>query len=269
MDKTSLIDRYSDNAEQRVLLSHVYDLMLRSVNRNLLTASDFIAERDRMAVASMLTACGCTSYLFCGGYPEAERCSVVFLPEYLGAEEIGADPSLAGLAVLEAAVSRFDAADANLTHRDVLGSLMGLGIERDAIGDILCEKAKALIVVRAKLTDYLLEHLTKISRYPVDVRVCESYELTPKVDYVEDSDTVASMRLDAVVASVFRLSRSGADEAVSGGLVAVNGVTVTKSDRTVSEGEKISLRGKGKVVIDSIDGRSKKGRLRFRFRKYQ
>lgn len=269
MEKTQLIDRYSDNAEQRVTLSHIYDLMIRSADRNILLSSDFISERDRGAVESLLSACGCTSYLFFGGHPEAERCSVVFLPDYLTAEDVTGEPSLSELAFVEAAVSRFDAPDADLSHRDVLGSLMGLGIERDAIGDILCEKAKTVIIVRAKLADFLLENLTKISRYKVDVKVYDRYEITPKIDYVEDSDTVASMRLDAVAASVFRLSRSGAVEAIDGGLVSVNGVTVTKSDRTVGEGDKISLRGKGKVVIDGIDGRSKKGRLRFRFRKYK
>lgn len=269
MDKTSLVDRYSGDPEQRVLLSHLYDLMLRSHDRNLLTVSDFLTERDRRAAEAMLTACGCRNALFYGGYPEAERTAALFLPEYLSEEQITAEPSLAELAFLELKVNRFEASAADLSHRDVLGALMGLGIERDVIGDIVSYGDRAVIVVREKAVPFLTEHLTKVGRYKVDVTVFERYAITPTVDYIEGSDTVASMRLDAVAAAVFSLSRSDASAAIGGGLVLLNGAPVTKADRAVGEGDKISMRGKGKVVIDRIDGRSKKGRLRFRFRKYK
>jgi RNA-binding protein YlmH len=91
----------------------------------------------------------------------------------------------------------------------------------------------------------------------------------PKRDFIEGYDTVASMRLDAVTASIFKLSRGSAADAIGGGLAAVNGVAVTKPDLAVKAGDKISLRGKGKAVVDAVEGLSKKGRIRFRFRKYQ
>ena len=77
------------------------------------------------------------------------------------------------------------------------------------------------------------------------------------------------MRLDAVISSVFSVSRSAASDAINCGFVSVNGISATKPDRTVSEGDKLSLRGKGKAVIDSVGGFSKKGRIRFSYRKYR
>jgi len=150
-----------------------------------------------------------------------------------------------------------------------LGSLMGLGIERDVIGDILAEGGQAVMVVKASIAPFLQENLTKIGRYRVDVTLHDTYGMKPKSDFIEDYDTVASMRLDAVAATIFKLSRGSATDAIGGGLVAVNGVAVTKPDLCVKAGDKISLRGKGKAVVDAVEGLSKKGRIRFRFRKYQ
>ena len=145
---------------------------------------------------------------------------------------------------------------------------MGLGIERDVVGDILAEGGQAVMVVKSSIAPFLQENLTKIGRYRVEVTLYDTYEMVPKRDFVEGYDTVASMRLDAVAASIFKLSRGSAADAVSGGLVVVNGGVVTKTDHTVKPGDKISLRGKGKAVVDAVDGLSKKGRIRFRFRKY-
>ena len=146
---------------------------------------------------------------------------------------------------------------------------MGLGIERHLIGDIIADGGTAVFAAKSKIVPFLSENLTKISRYPVEIAVYEQYEMTPKQDFTADSDTVASMRLDAVVSSVFSLSRGAASSAISGGLVSVNSLPVTKSDRAVNEGDKITLRGKGKAIIDSVGGFSKKGRIRFSYRKYK
>lgn len=269
MDKSLFVDRYATTPEQRMLFSHLLDLMLRSENRNTLTVSDFMADADRLKVIELLNAIKCKNYFLYGGYEGAERYCAVFLPDYLSQEDVTFAPSMAEITFVKATVSRFDLPDADLSHRDVLGSLMGLGIERDAIGDIVVEGSTAIFVVKSKLSAYIKDNLTKISRYKVEIELHDNYELTPQIDYVIDSDTVSSMRLDAVVASVFHLSRGNSCDSIHAGLVSLNGAPLTKIDHTIKSGDKIALRGKGKIVIDSIDGMSKKGRLRFQFRKYR
>lgn len=216
-----------------------------------------------------MRACHADYYFAYGGYSDAERCCPIFLPEYLTPEDVVGSPDLAGITYVKADVGRFNAKAADLSHRDVLGALMGLGIERDAVGDIVADRSSALIILKSKLQDFVREHLVKIGRYPVEVTLHATYEVQPKLDYVEDCDTVASMRLDAVVAAIFCISRGSASDAVNGGIVSVNGTPQTKGDHIVAVGDKIALRGKGKALIDAIDGLSKKGRLRFRFRKYR
>lgn len=268
MDKNKLIDRFAAGEEQRIMLSHLYDLFTRANDRNIITASRFLSETERAAAEGFLRAAGCDRYLFFGGYDGAERQCAVFLPEYLTEDDVRAEPSLCEITYVTASVGKFDRESADISHRDVLGSLMGLGIERDSVGDIIANGEEAVFIIKTRLGGFIRDNLTKISRYPVEATLHDSYRVTPKQDFTTDSDTVASMRLDAVISSVFSVSRGTAAEAVSGGLVSINGVSVSKPDRIVNEGDKLTLRGKGKVIIDTVGGLTKKGRIRFTFKKY-
>ncbi len=268
MDKNKLIDRFAAGEEQKIMLSHVYDLMVRASDRNIITASRFLSEAECAAAEGFLRAAGCDRHFFFGGYDGAERQCAVFLPEYLTEDDVRSEPALCEITYVSASVSKFDRESADISHRDVLGSLMGLGIERDSVGDIMASGGEAVFVIKTKLAEFIRDNLTKISRYPVEVTLHDSYSVTPKQDFITDSDTVASMRLDAVISSVFSVSRGTAADAVSGGLVSINGVSASKPDRIVNEGDKLTLRGKGKVIIDTVGGLTKKGRIRFTFKKY-
>lgn len=269
MNKTEIINKISSDPEQRILLSHIFDLCERRNSRNVITASDFLSEPDAYLAEILINTVKAENYVFFGGYGDAERKCVVFLPDYYTEDDINDEPSLCDISYIEASVDKFNEKSASFSHRDVLGSLMGLGIERHLIGDIVADGGRAVFAVKSKIVPFITENLIKISRYPVTITVYDKYEMTPKNDYVSDSDTVASMRLDAVISSVFLVSRSAACDAINGGLVSVNGIAVIKPDRTVNEGDKLSLRGKGKAVIDSVGGFSKKGRIRFSYRKYR
>ncbi len=269
MNKTELINKISSDAEQRILLSHVYDLCERRDGRNIITASDFMSEPDAHAAQILINTIKAENYLFFGGYDEAERKCAIFLPDYFAESDVNDEPSLCDIAYVKVSVDKFNEKGANFSHRDVLGSLMGLGIERHLIGDIIADGGSAVFAVKSKIVPFITENLTKISRYPVKIAVFDKYEMTPKQDFTVGSDTVASMRLDAVVSSIFSVSRTSVSGAISGGLVSVNGLPVTKPDRSVNEGDKLTLRGKGRAVIDSVGGFSKKGRIRFSYRKYR
>ena len=269
MDKTQLITKFSSNYEQKILLSHIYDLAQRRDGRNILTSSNFLSESDCNLVDSFLKAISCKNYMQYGGYSEAERRICIFLPDYYTADDVISTPMLAEINYITIKVNKYEASKADISHRDVLGSLMGLGIERDSVGDIIAEGDSAVFVVKSALSEFIKDNLIKVSRYGVDITVSESYEIKPKLDYETGYDTVASMRLDAVVSSIFKLSRSSASEYISAGLVSVNGSICTKPDNIIKEKDKLSLRGKGKAVIDRLDGTSKKGRIRFVYLKYK
>ena len=254
MDKNSLISHYAETPDERSTLSHVIDLAERSWSRSTVESGSFMSDALRMRCEKMLIQAGYKDFFFFGGYPDAERTCPVFYTDYCTPEMIEDTPSLAEITFVTADLDRFNR-DADLSHRDVLGSLM--------------ERGRAVFTVKTAIAPFINESLVKVSRYPVSITLHEKYEIQRQEDFEERFDTVASLRLDAVTASLFSTSRSIASDAITAGLVSVNGATAKKSDAPITEGDKISFRGHGRAELEKIDGTSKKGRVRILFKKWK
>ena len=202
-----------------------------------------------------------TRTLFYGGYEGAERVVLLNLPDYAFLED--ANP----LVLIRAQIG---AGAKSLSHRDYLGSLLGLGIKREMIGDILVREDGADIIVLSEIADFILQHYCKAGRTTVSLTRHEIAELiVPAVKCRQITDTVASLRLDSIVASAFGLSRGKAAEAITRGLVFVNHVEMSKTDFQVSEGDQITLRGKGKACLAEVGGKSRKDRQYIVVKRYE
>lgn len=201
-----------------------------------------------------------TRSIFYGGYEEAERVILISLPDYAKLSDYN---PLTVIRATKAEGSR------ELTHRDYLGSLVGLGIKRELLGDILVREDGADIIALADIADFILMNYYKAGRTNLSLTQQPIGELVvPQQKRAIVTDTVASLRLDSVVASAFGLSRGKAAEAVGRGIVFVNHVEVTKADFSVSEGDKIVVRGKGKACLTEIGGKSRKDRQYITIEKY-
>ena len=157
-----------------------------------------------------------------------------------------------------------------LTHRDYLGSLLGLGLERDSLGDIaLQDEHRAVVFCTRGMASFLCSNVEKIAS---DTVKCLPYTVddtfTDGRKYRPISDTVASPRLDCVVAALTNLSREAAQTAVRSGLVEVEYETEERTDRMLTPPVTLSVRGHGKFILRSFDGETKKGRLRLRADQY-
>ncbi len=267
MNKTALAERYSNTAEQKILLCHLLDLYERSNDKNIITVSNFMSESDSLTAKRMLSSIPACNFFIFGGYDEGERACAVFLPDYLSEDDIIRSPEIAEICYLDISVGTYNRQLANFTHRDCLGSLMALGIEREMIGDIIAAGSQAVIVIKSGISDYILENLTKIGRYPVTVTVLEKCGIKPIDDFDRLSGTVQSMRLDAVLSEIFGLSRSASCDMISGRAVTVSGGIALKPDLEIKAGDRISFRGKGKAIIEAVDGTTKKGRIKFSYKK--
>ena len=149
-----------------------------------------------------------------------------------------------------------------LTHRDVLGSLMGLGIERTNFGDIIMQTGGAQLIVDAAMADYVKQNFTKIAMVSVSVEDMDISEIQPKEEKIKEiRTTVASLRLDAVASSGFSVSRTKVVSSINAGLVQVNWQPAKGPAQEVKEGDIISLRGRGRMKIEEITGTSRKGRI--------
>ena len=146
---------------------------------------------------------------------------------------------------------------------------MGLGLTREKLGDILMEDGRCQVVVLREALPILLSQWEGAGRWKLKVREIPVSELSPRPPEVKTiRDTVAAMRLDAVLASGFSTSRSKAAELVSAGRVSVNHRECMKSDRTVEQGDVLSCRGLGKCVVKEVLGQSKKGRIMLVLERY-
>ncbi|MCL1846120.1 MAG: YlmH/Sll1252 family protein [Defluviitaleaceae bacterium] len=148
-----------------------------------------------------------------------------------------------------------------LGHRDILGALMALGIERDVIGDILIGKHFATLVCLPEISKYIAENLTKAGRVGLTVSEIPICELPAREENLTiKTDTVASLRLDAVLCAAFGLSRAKAAELISAGRVNLNHQNCLRPDKDVGENALISVRGLGRARLLEVGGVSKKGR---------
>jgi len=156
-----------------------------------------------------------------------------------------------------------------LSHRDFLGSLMGLGVERKTVGDILVYEDRAYVFILKDMEDYILENVDKIGRHGVKIRSIMPDELTlPEKKTEEISGTVSAPRLDAVVALCTRLSRGKASELIETDKVSVNWEVKNNVSLSLKDGDLISIRGYGRFKLDKINGLSRKGRIHITILKY-
>lgn len=145
-------------------------------------------------------------------------------------------------------------------HRDILGSIMGLGIGREKIGDIFVGEGEAHAFVLQDMSAYIAASVDRVGNVPVRIEALEAWPHLAAAQGTELRATVASIRLDAVIGAAWKLSRGRASELVAAGRVQVNHQLELRADRQLPEGAVISIRGMGRSVLAEIGGLTKKGR---------
>lgn len=255
MNKTELLNKFSKDPEERIVLARALDQLDRAQNRSIPCATQFLSPAQRAALEPLLAACGHPKHLFHGGYEGAERTVCVFLPDWQEAEDWDAADELSAI---ECA---YPPTGADLTHRDLLGGLMGIGLTRERVGDILVGESAAQIVCLRDAAPIILSQFGQAGRYRLRLREIPLSALAPAPAEVKlIHDTVSTLRLDAVLSCGFSLARGKAADAVTGGRVSLNHRECLKPDKPVGEGDVLTCRGLGKCVVKEVPGQTKKGR---------
>ncbi|MDR1205332.1 MAG: RNA-binding protein [Peptococcaceae bacterium] len=245
--------------ERDQLAAHMDDLARRA-SKTGVAGSKFLTPAEKQLVRQRFALRQDILLKLDGGYTGAEREIAVFIQPEFGIYH--ADDCLSALKL------EYRPQDP-VSHRDVLGSLMALGIERPVIGDILCGSGQTALVCLKSMAAYLTEHLQKIGRVGVNVSAVALSDLPEKHEELAvKTATVASLRLDAVLCAIFRISRSRASELVSTQKINLNHMPVADPSQKVPEGAILSVKGMGRAVLISTDGFSKKGRIFIKFGLY-
>ncbi len=251
--RRELLQKYARSSEDDALLARLLDKYEAWQRTGLMQVGRFLSERDRLCCEPVWRELGVTP-VFWGGYPEAERVMAI-LPADWQDEEAVTHGEDSPVTVFRASFR----AEEPLSHRDFLGALMGLGVERDTVGDIIPRDDTCDIIVTKEVSSYILQNLTSAGRTALRLEIIPEAEAKP-AEFRIIRDTVASLRLDAVVGSGFSLAREKAASAIRTGKVSVNGLECLKPDKAVEAGTRISLRGLGKIELSEVGGLSRKGR---------
>lgn len=275
--------------DDKLILAQAEDRLEQCQAYDMLSHTGFLDARQQSLVRRAFgERRGDVRIAYYGGYGDADRVIMAALPYYMqfeeslpmqdaaGDEERDADGTPEAvrelLTVIRATVPKGSTASRSgraLSHSDYLGALTGLGLKRTVIGDILVRDDGADIIVLTDIADFLMNTFASAgrSRLSLERLPIEALKL-PERTVTEIHDTVASLRLDALLAAAFRLPRGKAADAIRQGLVFVDHLEATKADMSVEEGAELVIRHKGKVRLAAVGGRSRKDRINVTFEKY-
>ena len=248
------IEKIAQTPEDKLLLAKIWDKIHSGIRKNITANTCFLSPRELELSRYLFGQIdGLTAF---GGYEGAERQMLVYLPEYLDESSLlGVD---APLVCLRASFYE----DRALTHRDLLGALMGAGIARETVGDICVGAGSCDFFVTTQIAPFILQNLTAAGRTPLHLNRIELSDVyVPEPETKQITDTLASLRLDSIISSGFRIARSQAAQYILSGKAAINGLPCEKPDKAISEGATVSVRGLGKMKPRSVNGQTKKGRI--------
>lgn len=258
--KRDIIKKYASAEEDILMLAKVLDKYAACADKNYVQTTRFLSLHDSTLAETALKGEKARGYVFWGGYEEAERRIAVFYPDYMD-EEGAVEES--GVSVVRASFR-----SGTVSHRDMLGSLMNIGITRECLGDLLVHDDFCDIICVSESADFIMDNLLRAGRETLKLQMLEGSPAEKEEKFKIIKDTVASLRIDAVVSAGCSLSRANAAALINSGKVKVNDFECLKTDRIVGQGDSISVRGYGRMLLADIGGVSRKGRHIIEIKRY-
>ena len=261
LDKQALL-RNVNQPDERLLLAKVLDQADFSLKRHENTFTDFCDPGKMEMVLRAISGISGLHFTVFGGGEDCERRRIGFCPDY---REIVED-EFPIKAVKISANMKFSK---ELTHRDFLGSVLGLGIDRGKVGDIFLFEDYTLVFACDEIAQYICTNLMRVGKTAVKTQLQNVNEVEMPIKNVEEkSVTVSSLRLDALVGAAFNMSRGKAAALIEGEKVFINWMTAASVSKSVKEGDMLSVRGFGRAKLLEVRGKTKKDRIGVVFLKY-
>lgn len=251
-----------DDPNEKTFMSSVCDKAEKSIFSGRAVFSKFLSPREVNMVSERITQF--VDVRFFGGYAQSERCVAAFCGTDGNAEEIAPDYMFPVQAVTIKTNNK-----TVYSHKDYLGALMSLGITRELLGDIVILENEAVLFCLSEICEFLKNNLTKVANTGVTVSEADIFNINiPGRKYEIINKTAASARLDCIVGACTNKSRSVSAQLVERGFVNVNYVPVKNTSHIVKDGDIISVRGFGKMLIEIGEGLSKKGKIKITVKQY-
>ena len=248
--------------EQELCKKRLLDLSKQADIKGIVTFSDFLNLNELNIYHTVKNTFYTQTKVF-GGYDNSERQMVAFIPDALCYEW---DYPIKCIHI----IPKYPKFAEKLTHRDILGALMNLGIERNRLGDILCLEEDYYVFCDELIFPFIMSELQKIRHTLVELSEELDYSnLQANIRLEEQYDMIASNRIDCIIAKALHLSRSEAAEYLASEKVFINGQCISNCNKSCENGAIISVRGKTRFIFESCNSVSKKGKLRVKFLFYK
>ncbi len=239
--------------DKNLKMRRIIDKMEMVIKNHFQESTDFLDPYERFLAKSILNGFLELDYIEDGGIDESERQIITIFPSYI--EKDSLDIEIEGIRI------RGDID--SLNHKDYLGSLIGLGINRNKIGDILLYEDYTDIVCKREISDFIIFNLEKVGNKRVDLKKISLDNLTaPELKFKDIFKIISSYRLDVYISSCYNLSRNDAVKIIKSGKVKVNWEETLKPSRELKVGDNISVRGYGRSILYSVQGVTKKDNIK-------
>ena len=253
----------SMDKETIVLKKRLHDLANQSYQNNMFTFSAFLSLHEQQLIEEIRKENAFIEVTLYGGNTDCER----MMARFGNKEELGYEEAFPICCIkIEPLIEKF--ADA-LTHRDFLGAVMNLGIERNTIGDIYVQGKSAYLYCHQKMAEYLLEELDKVKHTHVKCHLIDSVEELPTVESISKEVLVSACRIDGVISKVYNISRTVSLELFRSGRIFVNGKLMENNSYVLKLNDSITVRGFGKFIFKEEVYKTKKEKLRILIEKYE
>ena len=223
------------------------------LNNHSFESTDFLDPYERLLAKSILNRFMEVNYLENGGVIQTERQIITIYPNYYSEQDVPED----------IVCLRINVDTEGLSHKDFLGSILNLGIKRAKVGDILVHEGYGDIIVKQEISDFILINLNRIKNRKVTIeeRSLDSISFV-EPEYKEVNKVLSSYRLDVYMSASYNLSRQESIDIIKSERVKVNWEPVDKASKEITVGDMISVRGYGRSTLYSVEGISKKGKVK-------
>ena len=261
-----VLNDYRDK-DDKILLAQILDKIEMVEKKNKIEYTDFLDLAQIELVQKFINKIKLENYMSYGGFEQAERKMFVFYPEKFNSTVV--EKNLSNIVQI-VRIELPDDLKGKYTHRDYLGAVIKLGLERKKIGDIIVDNSGADIIVDKDIVKFLLENLGGLTRFSKsEISVQNIEDLRPvEIKKEEIEIIVSSMRLDNVISELARCSRNKALEIINTERVFVNFECETKKTKQIKPGDMVTVRGKGRFFVKEIVGQTRSGRSVIKIEKF-
>ncbi|SHK39160.1 YlmH family RNA-binding protein [Paramaledivibacter caminithermalis] len=262
MDKKDIARRYLLNDKFEIEFFKVLDKIEIFIKKNVFKYTDFLDPYLAFLCSEVLkTKFDYVNFDITGGYKEAERKILILYPDYC-------DEACFNTPLKVIKIDNIPQGS-KLNHRDVLGAILGLGLKREKLGDIIINDNDIQIITFQEIASFIESNIYQIGRYRVSAYIDDIDNVIPrKNSFITITGTVKSLRLDSISSVGFKVSRTKAMSDIKREKLKVNFLPVLTPSYNLKEGDLISYRGNGRIILDKVLGKTKKDRYKVSIKKF-